>query len=81
VIRDAQAYTAYCRTNPARHEEHERALALERDLKGIYEKHPDYAFLSGSLEEKKQEAYRLLWERLTATRPDLLLLTDKRGLC
>jgi hypothetical protein len=71
VIRDARAYDAYCRTNPARHEEHERALVLERRLKGIYEKHPAYALLSGSLEDKKREALRLLRKRLAAVRPDL----------
>jgi predicted ATPase len=81
VIRDARAYAAYCHTNPARHEEHERALVLEGRLKGIYERHPAYSFLSGSLEDKKREALRLLRKRLTALRPDLFLLTDKRGLC
>jgi hypothetical protein len=81
VIREARAYAAYCRTNPARHEEHKRALVLERKLKGIYEKHPAYALLSGSLEDKKREAFRLLRKRLTALCPDLLLLTTKRDLC
>ena len=71
VIRDARAYAAYCRTNPARHEEHERALVLERKLMGIYEKHPAYALLSGSLDDKKREALRLLRKRLAALRPDL----------
>jgi hypothetical protein len=81
VIRGARAYATDCRSNPARHEAHERALVLERKLKGIYQKHPAYALLSGSLEEKKREALRILQKRLTAVRPDLLLLTVKRGLC
>jgi hypothetical protein len=70
VIRDARVYATYCRTNPARHEEHERALVLEKKLKGIYEKHPAYALLSGSLEDKKREAFRVLRRRLGAMGPD-----------
>lgn len=72
VIRDSRAYAMHCRSNPARHEEHARALALEREIKRIYEEHPGYVFLSGSLEEKKREALRMLLERLVAVRPDLL---------
>lgn len=71
VIRDARDYAAHCSTNPARHEEHARALVLERRLRRIYERHPFYVLLSGSLKEKKREALRLLRERLTRMRPDL----------
>lgn len=71
VIQDALVYAAHCSTNPARHEGHARALVLERRLRGIYEKHPFYVFLSGSLEEKKAEALRLVRNRLADTRPDL----------
>jgi predicted ATPase len=81
VIRDARAYAAHFSTNPARHEEHERALVLETRIKGIYEKHPDYALLSGSLEDKNEGALRFLRDRLAAIRPDLLPLTSERGLC
>jgi hypothetical protein len=68
VIRDSQAYTLHCRSNPARHEEHARALALDREIKRIYEGHPGYVFLCGSLEEKKLEALRMLRNRLGVTR-------------
>jgi predicted ATPase len=71
VIRDPQAYSLHFSNNPARHEDHTRALALERELERIYERHPTYVFLSGSLEEKKREALRLVRERLVALRPDL----------
>jgi predicted ATPase len=71
VIRDPQAYAAHCSTNPARHEGHARALVLEGRLREIYERHPFYVFLSGSLEEKEAEALRLLRKRLADTRPDL----------
>ena len=71
VIRDPQAYSLYFGSNPARHEGHTRAIALERALEKIYEGHPTYAFLPGSLEEKKGEALRLVRERLAALRPDL----------
>jgi hypothetical protein len=81
VIRDARAYAAHFRTNPARHEDHEGALALEKRIQGIYEKHPAYALLSGSLEDKKQGALRLLRKRLAAMHPNLLPLTAKRDLC
>ncbi len=77
VIRDPRAYSLHFSNNPARHEDHTRALALEIELERIYEKHPTYVFLSGSLEEKKQEALRLVSERLVALRPDLAsLVTD-----
>jgi predicted ATPase len=71
VIRDPRAYSLHFSNNPARHEDHARALALERALERIYEGHPNYVFLPGSLEEKKREALRLVSERLTALRPDL----------
>lgn len=67
VIRDSRVYAMHCRSNPARHEEHGRALALEREIKRIYEGHPGYVFLSGSLEEKKREALRMLRCRLAVT--------------
>lgn len=72
VIRDPQAYGLHFSNNPARREDHTRALALERELERIYERHPIYVFLSGSLEEKKREALRLVRERLAALRPDLV---------
>lgn len=72
VIRDPQAYSLHFSSNPARHEEHTRALAIERELKRIYERHPTYAFLPGSLEEKKRGALRLVREKLVALRPDLV---------
>jgi len=81
VIRDARAYAAHFRTNPARHEEHERALVLEERIKGIYGKHPAYGLLSGSLEDKKQGALRFLRKRLAAMCPDLLPLTAERDVC
>jgi predicted ATPase len=71
VIRDARAYAMHFNNNPARHEEHIRALEIEERIKGIYENHPAYAFLFGSLERKKQEARGLLRERLADLRPDL----------
>jgi predicted ATPase len=71
VLRDPQAYNLHFSNNPARHEDHARALALERELERIYEGHPTYVFLPGSLEEKKREALRLVCERLAALRPDL----------
>lgn len=71
VIQDPQVYGLHFSNNPARHEEHTHALALERRLKRIYEGHPAYVFLPGSLEEKKQAALRLVRERLAALRPDL----------
>ncbi len=71
VIRDPRAYAAHCGTNPARHEGQARALLLEGRLREVYERHPFYVFLSGSLEEKKAEALRLLRKRLADTRPDL----------
>jgi len=71
VIRDPQAYGRHFSNNPARHEGHARALALERELQKIYEGHPTYVFLPGSLEEKKRESLRLVRERLAALRPDL----------
>jgi len=71
VIRDPEAYSLHFSTNPARHEDHARALALETALERIYEGHPNHVFLPGSLEEKKREALRLVSERLAALRPDL----------
>jgi predicted ATPase len=71
VIRDPQAYALHFSNNPARHEDHTRALALESALKRIYERHPTYVLLPGSLEEKKREALRLVRERLAALCPDL----------
>lgn len=71
VIRDPQAYSLHFSNNPARHEDHTRALALERELERVYERHPSYFFLPGSLEEKKREALRLVRERLVSLRPDL----------
>jgi len=71
VIRDPRAYSVHFSNNPARHEAHARALALERALERIYERHPTYVFLPGSLEEKKREALRFVRERLAALRPDL----------
>lgn len=64
VIRDPRAYAMHGNSNPARHEEHPRALALENEIKRIYEGHPGYVFLSGSLEEKKRKALRILRNRL-----------------
>ena len=64
VIRDSGAYAVHWRSNPARHEEHDRALALEKKIKRIYEGHPGYVFLSGSFEDKKREAFRMLGNRL-----------------
>jgi hypothetical protein len=77
VIPDPRAYGLHLGSNPARHEEHGRALALERGIKRIYEDHPAYVFLPGSLEEKKQAALRLVRERLTALRPDLAAAEDQ----
>ena len=71
VIRDPRAYSVHFSNNPARHEDHARALALESALERIYERHPTYVFLPGSLEEKKREALRFVRERLAALRPDL----------
>ena len=71
VIRDPQAYRLHFRNNPARHEDHARALELEREMERLYERHPTYVFLPGSLEEKKREALRLVRERLVTLRPDL----------
>jgi predicted ATPase len=71
VIRDPQAYDLHFSSNPARHEDHSRALALERKLERIYERHPAYCFLPGSLEQKKKGALRLVRERLSSGRPDL----------
>jgi hypothetical protein len=71
VIQDSRAYDLHFSTNPARHEIHAAALALEKSLSMIYEKHPAYVFLTGSLEEKKRTSLRLLRERLAAVRPDL----------
>jgi hypothetical protein len=71
VIRDPRAYSLHFSNNPARHEGHARALALERELERIYERHPTYVFLPGSLEKKKREALRFVRERLAALRPDL----------
>jgi predicted ATPase len=75
VIRDPGTYALHSMTNPARHEGHARALAIERELMRIYEKHPTYVFLAGSLEKKKREAHRTLGNRLAATRPDLAVGT------
>jgi len=72
VIRDSRVYNQHFSKNPARHEEHAVALVLERALKRLYERHPAYVWLSGSLEEKKRAALRLLRNRLAALRPDLL---------
>ena len=74
VIRDPQAYSLHFNNNPARHEDHTRALALERELERIYERHPYCFFLPGSLEEKKREALRLVRERWVALRPDLAVV-------
>jgi predicted ATPase len=71
VIRDSHAYDMHFGNNPARHEDHERALALEKDLERVYEGHSTYFLLAGSLEEKKREALRLVRERLAVLRPDL----------
>lgn len=72
VIRDPRAYGVYCKNNPARREEHARALALERAVGRIYERHPAYVFLAGSLKAKRQEGLRVVRERLAEKRPDLL---------
>ncbi len=77
VIRDPETYSLHFGNNPARHEEHERALALENRIKEIYGRHPAHFFLPGSLEEKKQEALRLVRERVAALRPDLLASADQ----
>jgi hypothetical protein len=71
VIRDPRAYSLYFSSNPARHERHAGALALERSLAMIYERHPAYVLLPGSLEEKKRAALRLLRDSLSELRPDL----------
>jgi predicted ATPase len=80
VIPDPQTYSLHFSNNPARHEDHTRALALERELKGIYERHPTYVFLPGSLEEKKREALRFVCERLAALRPDLARILRETSL-
>ena len=79
VLRDPRAYGLHFGSNPARHEGHGRALALERELKRIYERHPAYAFLPGSLEEKRREALRLVRERLVAVRPDLAAMASDQA--
>lgn len=72
VIRDSRVYQQHFGKNPARHEDHAAALAIESALKGLYGGHPAYAWLSGSLEEKERAALRWLRDRLAALRPDLL---------
>lgn len=77
VILDPSAYRLHAGSNPARHEDHGSALALEREIIRIYQKHPAYVFLHGSLEEKKQAALRLVRERLATMRPDLAAAADQ----
>ena len=72
VIRDPLVYNQHFGKNPARHEEHAAALALERALRVLYGRHPAYAWLSGSLTEKKRAALGLLRDGLASLRPDLL---------
>jgi predicted ATPase len=72
VIRDPRLYREHVGNNPARREPHGRALAIERALQRVYEGHPCYAFLGGSLEKKKQEAFRQIRDRLEDLRPELV---------
>ncbi len=71
VILDPDTYLLHCHSNPARHEAHDRAVDLERRIRGIYAAHPDFFFLRGSLEEKQQAALRVIRDRVAALRPDL----------
>jgi predicted ATPase len=75
VIRDRRVYDLHVGKNPARHEEHAAAMSLETALKRLYERHPAYVWLSGSLQEKKREALRLIRIRLAALRPELVAET------
>ena len=69
VIRNSKAYAVHARTNPARRESHEQALALEQTIHRIYASHPCYYFLRGSLEGKKKESLRIISNRIKNTYP------------
>jgi len=63
VVPDPGVYESFARGNPARFEDHQAACSLERAIRRVYESHPGYAFLAGSLEEKTERALRLLGGR------------------
>jgi predicted ATPase len=60
VVRDPERYASLARGNPARTEDHAGALSLDQRIRQVYEPHPAYFYLTGSLEEKKAEAVRIL---------------------
>jgi predicted ATPase len=64
VIQDARAYEKYARTNPARKEDHPRALELDEAIRRIYSPHPAYFSVEGSLEEKKSKALQIVQTHL-----------------
>jgi predicted ATPase len=63
VIKDPDAYRK-SQNNPARSEDHRIALQIEASIQQVYGSHPGYHFLTGSIEEKKEGALRILIERL-----------------
>lgn len=69
VIPDPETYRRHCAENPARREDHGRALVLEKNLRKIYSGHPSYHFLWGSLEAKFTAAVRILLESRRAVQP------------
>lgn len=71
VIPDSESYSLHCAENPARREDHARALVLEKNLRKIYSGHPSYHFLWGALEVKLTAAVRILLERRRAVQPCL----------
>lgn len=71
VIADPESYRLHCAENPARREDHARALVLEKNLRKIYSGHPSYHFLWGDLEAKFLAAVAILLESTRAGQPSL----------
>jgi predicted ATPase len=71
VIPDPELYRTLCRNNPARHEDHPRALELEKALRRIYSQHPAHHFLWGSKEGKLSAAVQFILQRKKVEEPDL----------
>jgi len=61
VIPDPDTYWR-SQNNPARSEDHDAALRIEASIRQVYSRHPCYHFLTGTIEEKKREALRILIE-------------------
>jgi|YNPNPStandDraft_1061719.scaffolds.fasta_scaffold07809_7 predicted ATPase len=65
VIPDADTYLENL-NNPARGEDHDAALRIEAALRRVYSMHPRFYFVTGTMEEKKARALRIMLEETGA---------------